>query len=73
MLRAVGKHDRRNSMKMKRRKAQVKKKTRLKRQSKERKAAPTGAQEGRAAEEGSGPRVDVRSPDHPDGHRSAAT
>jgi hypothetical protein len=42
-LRAVGKHDRRNSMKMKRRKAQVKKKTRLKRQSSERKAATTGA------------------------------
>ena len=42
-LRAVGKHDRRNSMKMKRRKAQVKKKTRLKRQSQERKAATAGA------------------------------
>ena len=42
-MRAVGKHDRRNSMKMKRRKAQVKKKARLKRQTKERKAAPGGA------------------------------
>jgi hypothetical protein len=39
MLRAVGKHDSRNSMKMKRRKAQVKKKARLKRRVKERKVA----------------------------------
>ena len=43
MVRPVGKHDRRNSMKMKRRKSQVKKKARLKRQAKERKAAPGGA------------------------------
>jgi hypothetical protein len=39
MVRPVGKHDRRNSMKMKRRKSQVKKKDRLKRQKAERKAA----------------------------------
>ena len=38
----VGKHDRRNSLKMKRRKGQVKKKARLKRQSLERKAATAG-------------------------------
>jgi len=37
MVRAVGKHDSRNSMKMKRRKAQAKKKARLKRRTKERK------------------------------------
>ena len=41
MVRAVGKHDSRNSMKMKRRKAQAKKKARLKRRSKERKV-PVG-------------------------------
>ncbi len=40
MVRAVGKHDSRNSMKMKRRKAQVKKKARLKRRSQERKVSP---------------------------------
>jgi hypothetical protein len=39
MVRAVGKHDSRNSMKMKRRKAQAKKKARLKRRTKERKVA----------------------------------
>jgi hypothetical protein len=39
MVRPVGKHDSRNSMKMKRRKSQVKKKSRLKRQKAERKVA----------------------------------
>jgi hypothetical protein len=39
MVRAVGKHDSRNSMKMRRRKAQAKKKARLKRRTKERKVA----------------------------------
>jgi hypothetical protein len=43
MVAAVGKHDRRNSMKMKRRKSQVKKKARLKRQSLGRRAATQGA------------------------------
>jgi hypothetical protein len=49
MLRAVGKHDSRNSMKMKRRKAQVKKKARLKRHKLERKAATTGTSTKKAA------------------------
>jgi hypothetical protein len=39
----VGKHDNRNSMKMKRRKAQVKKKSRIARQKLERKAAGANA------------------------------
>ncbi len=39
MVRAVGKHDSRNSMKMKRRKGQASKKARLKRRVLERKAA----------------------------------
>ena len=39
ILRAVGKHDRRNSGKTRRLKGQVKKKARLKRQAQERKAA----------------------------------
>ena len=38
MVRPVGKHDNRNSPKMKRRKGQVKKKARLKRRSDERRA-----------------------------------
>jgi hypothetical protein len=43
MVRAVGKHDSRNSMKMKRRKAQVKKKARLKRHAHDRKVAAQGS------------------------------
>jgi hypothetical protein len=43
MVPAVGKHDSRNSMKMKRRKAQVKKKARLKRHTRDRKVAAQGS------------------------------
>jgi hypothetical protein len=48
MVPAVGKHDRRNSMKMKRLKGQAKKKARLKRHSLERKAAIAGAKKAAA-------------------------
>jgi hypothetical protein len=48
MVRAVGKHDRRNSMKMKRLKGQAKKKARLKRRVQERKAAVVGVKKAAA-------------------------
>jgi hypothetical protein len=63
ILRAVGKHDRRNSQKMKRRKGQVKKKARLKRQKTERRGS---GEEGHAREAGTegrsagAPRRDTR-------------
>jgi hypothetical protein len=48
MVRPVGKHDNRNSMKMKRRKGQVKKKARLKRQTQSRKVAAQGSKKATA-------------------------
>ena len=72
MVRAVGKHDSRNSMKMKRRKSQVKKKARLKRQSKERKAAPgQGAKKPAARKKRAAAPPTSRPPaDDADGHGS---